>query len=241
MVNAKQGLKMNGKSTIAEIRLQNLMFLIEQYKSIANLNVAIGRKRTDATLSQIKNRVRINKQKGRRSMGYELARTIEKKLNLENGWMDEFHERIQPEEENEEPISLSDLQSLASIPLFFQSVSGSAGASNPKGEIQLPNHFVDSLVNHPNSNLAGYIANESAMYKTMPQGSIVLVDQDVNKYVGDGVYFLLINQFHKFRKISQLLSGEFVIESDINKETIKDIREIVIQGKVTNIWINQKA
>mgnify|MGYP000769268134 CR=1 FL=1 len=55
--------------TVTEIRRQNLNFLIEQYKTIANLNLALGRPRHDSTLSQIRNQVKINKRQGLRSMG----------------------------------------------------------------------------------------------------------------------------------------------------------------------------
>ena len=61
------------------------------YGSIAKLNLVLGRGRKDGTLSQIKNRA-INSASGaKRNMGNVLAREIEKKLNLELGWMDEEH------------------------------------------------------------------------------------------------------------------------------------------------------
>ena len=63
--------------TVTEIRRQNLNFLIEQYKTIANLNLALGRPRHDSTLSQIRNQVKINKRQGLRSMGIAMARSIE--------------------------------------------------------------------------------------------------------------------------------------------------------------------
>ena len=78
--------------TVTEIRRQNLNFLIEQYKTIANLNLALGRPRHDSTLSQIRNQVKINKRQGLRSMGIAMARSIEEKLHLPVGWMDKIHE-----------------------------------------------------------------------------------------------------------------------------------------------------
>ena len=71
--------------TVTEIRRQNLNFLIEQYQTIANLNLALGRPRHDSTLSQIRNQVKINKRKGLRSMGIAMARSIEEKLHLPVG------------------------------------------------------------------------------------------------------------------------------------------------------------
>ena len=64
--------------------------LISQHDGkIANLNSALGVERTDATLSQIKNKAKHSKTGKPRSMGDELARKIETKLNLPFGWMDQ--------------------------------------------------------------------------------------------------------------------------------------------------------
>lgn len=228
--------------TVSEIRLQNLNFLIEQYKTIANLNKALGRSRTDSTLSQIKNKVKINNRKGNRSMGYTLARTIEDKLNLPHGWMDEFHESIQPET-LAEPIPLSDIKELTTIPVYIQPEKEISGNCNPKlkGEIQLPNIMLDQFSQNGKLDLRGYIPTEAAMFNTLPAGSIVLVNTSVKSYVGDGLYFLRINNFLKFRKISQLINGNFEVESDVKKETVHDLESIEILGKVTNVWVNIKA
>lgn len=234
--------------TISEIRRQNLNFLIEQYKTIANLNLALGRSRTDSTLSQIRNQVKINKRTGSRAMGIALARSIEEKLRLPVGWMDTIHEEIQPiqektEEDSSEPIPLSDLQKITSIPVFIQIDEKISSNCNPKlkGEMQLPNMMIDQFSNGGEYNLQGFIPTEAAMFKTLPPGSIVLVDTEVRTYVGDGIYFLQINGFHKFRKINQLISGNYEIESDTKKETAENLNSVKFLGKVTNIWLNIKA
>lgn len=79
---------MPNMQTIAEIRRARLETLIEQHGSIANLNEALGRARTDPKLTQIRN---ANMRPGR-DMPYQMgdsgAREIEEKLGLERGWMD---------------------------------------------------------------------------------------------------------------------------------------------------------
>jgi len=77
--------------TIEEIRREWLIELIKEYKSIANLNVALDRTKTDATLSQIKNQAIDSKSGNPRNMGSPLAREIETKLGLEVGSLD--HEK----------------------------------------------------------------------------------------------------------------------------------------------------
>ena len=75
--------------TVAETRLQRLALLVKRYgDSLAQLNVALGLDRTDATLSQIRTQAPHSKTGKPRSMGDPLARKIEEKLGLERGWMD---------------------------------------------------------------------------------------------------------------------------------------------------------
>jgi len=76
--------------TIDEIRHANLLLLIQQHGKLADLNEKIGLARTDATLSQIKNRNKTSRGNPK-SMGDELARRIESELNLDRGWMDNDH------------------------------------------------------------------------------------------------------------------------------------------------------
>ncbi|MBT9428912.1 hypothetical protein [Candidatus Symbiopectobacterium endolongispinus] len=74
--------------TVEKIRREWLIELIKQHKTIANLNLALGRSKTDATLSQIKNQAVDSKSGNPRNMGSPLAREIESKLNLEVGSLD---------------------------------------------------------------------------------------------------------------------------------------------------------
>jgi len=74
--------------TVEEIRREWLIELIRRHKTIANLNLALGRSKTDATLSQIKNQAVDSKSGNPRNMGSPLAREIESKLNLEPGTLD---------------------------------------------------------------------------------------------------------------------------------------------------------
>lgn len=74
--------------TIDETRRQRLDMLIKKHGGIAPLNEAIGLARTDATLSQIKNKSVHSKTGTPRAMGDSLARRIEVSLSLSLGWMD---------------------------------------------------------------------------------------------------------------------------------------------------------
>jgi DNA-binding XRE family transcriptional regulator len=73
---------------VEENRRSWLLALIEKYGTLANLNVALGRRRTDATLSIIKN-AWLNPATGKASvMSHGHARRIETALGLKGGVFD---------------------------------------------------------------------------------------------------------------------------------------------------------
>lgn len=105
---------------ISLVRQKNLLYLIEQYGSIARLNLALGRPKKDATLSQVKNFAKHHKTNKPREMGVALARSIEEKLNYPPGWMDKEHPEIQPIPENQEDIkSITEENDLQTADLFL--------------------------------------------------------------------------------------------------------------------------
>lgn len=79
---------MNVMKTIEEVRHDWLLRLIEQHGTVADLNAALGRERTHAALSQIKNRAPNTSSGKVRNMGSDLAREIEVALKLERGMLD---------------------------------------------------------------------------------------------------------------------------------------------------------
>jgi hypothetical protein len=75
--------------TVAETRRQRLAMLVARFgDSLAQLNEALGLDRTDATLSQIRTQAKHSKTGKPRAMGDDLARKIEERLELPEGWMD---------------------------------------------------------------------------------------------------------------------------------------------------------
>jgi len=74
--------------TIEEVRHGWILRLVEKHGTVADLNAALGRTRTDATLTQIKNKAPNTRTGKVRSMGSDLAREIEEKLGMERGTLD---------------------------------------------------------------------------------------------------------------------------------------------------------
>lgn len=74
--------------TVQTTRRERLELLIKEHGSLAALNAAMGMNRTDATFSQIRNQS-VHSSTGKlRTMGDDLARRLETRLGLPEGWMD---------------------------------------------------------------------------------------------------------------------------------------------------------
>lgn len=76
-------------STVDEVRHANLLRLLEQYPTIQAFADAIDRPHSQ--VSQLKNRNRHSTTGAPRAIGGDIARHIEKCLNLDPGWMDTQH------------------------------------------------------------------------------------------------------------------------------------------------------
>jgi hypothetical protein len=87
---------MHVMKTVEEIRHERLLSLIASHGSIAKLNVALGRTRTDSTLSQLKNKSADSKTGVPKMLGKAQARRIEATLGLPEGWMDTAPDERQP-------------------------------------------------------------------------------------------------------------------------------------------------
>lgn len=75
--------------TVHETRRDRLSQLLKKYSTYAALNEALGWARTDSKLSRIKNaNTRTDRDGKVFQMGDAIAREIEIKLGLEEGWMD---------------------------------------------------------------------------------------------------------------------------------------------------------
>lgn len=74
--------------TVQTTRRERLELLIKEHGSLAALNAAMGMNRTDATFSQIRNQSVHSSTGKQRTMGDDLARRLEVRLGLPEGWMD---------------------------------------------------------------------------------------------------------------------------------------------------------
>lgn len=218
------------------------MFLIEQYGSIANLNLALGRKKNDATLSQVKNFAKHNKTKKPREMGLSLARGIEKKLNYPMGWMDIEHPEIQATTEVVDAEIKEPTTRLVNIPLFdFKQRIDGKFIPTLTGDIEVPQIFIEKAA-YPiqGKQLEAYYVNDNSMFDEVPFGSILVVDKGVTSYVKDGIYLVSLNGGVFIRKIVSSARGGYTISSNSSeKEHVDDLGSLRILGFAVLLWIQK--
>mgnify|MGYP005839286025 FL=1 len=234
---------------ISLVRQRNLLYLIEQYGSIARLNLALGRPKKDATLSQVKNFAKHHKTNKPREMGVALARSIEEKLNYPPGWMDKEHPEIQPIPENQEDIkSITEEKKASSlkltvIPLFEIRRRSTDGRFVPFkiGNVQMPDIFIEKSAYPIRAEKAeSFYVDELTSSDLVPYGSIVILDKSVRNYTKDGLYLVELNGSVVFRKIISSAKGGFIVQSSsTNSEHIQNLETLKILGFGVFIWVQQ--
>ncbi len=136
--------------TVSDNRREWLEHLIQRHGSISALNIALDRVKTDATLSQIRNKSTHNRTGAPRTMGEKIARDIEVRLGLQRGVLDGPAPSMTA---NSEGISSTithavNEQSAAYMdkPWPFLSVSQEEWSSIPFGTRQVLEQQIKSLV-----------------------------------------------------------------------------------------------
>lgn len=225
--------------SISQLRRENLCFLIEVYGSIAKLNEVLGRNRKDGTLSQIKNGA-INSASGSiRNMGHVLARTIEKKLNLDEGWMDMEHpEKIATQQiKNTKYKEKNDVL----IPLLDEIPEGS-DISNLDDSIQgvkMSDLLIEQYFpNIPKRALRTFRVPDSSGLPKVPKGNYVVVDTRVKKFEGDGWYLVNVQGFKTLKHISFDFRGGYRIDSgETESQFVPTLEYVCIEAKVIFAWV----
>lgn len=226
--------------TINEIRRENLTFLVEQYGSFAKFNVALGRNRRDATLSQIRNGVANTSSGKPREMGDRLARSIEQKLNLGVGWMDTEHNFS---EEDVDQLG----EDVMFIPIFENKVSAGPGQEVldrdiVAGGITFYKPFLATASRLRDfGNLGLFCVIGDSMSPTFEHGSILLVNRSIVEFQGSGIYIIrAVDELYVKRISRKITTGETIISSDNPSAGVPELlngeTQIEILGKVVFGW-----
>ena len=184
---------------ITEIRRENLLRLVDQCGSLAAISEAIGKKRTDPTLRQIKIRA-CSPKVTVRNMGHFLARLIEEKLNLPSGWMDQDHslDDASPEERLELRQRRTKSRTFSRAPTCTVSFTDGKPDFHPLDEVRYPSVVYPRLYladrGFEPKDLKGLIAGEDIPEYSICSGDIVVI----NTAAGDprrgtiGIYAFLM-------------------------------------------------
>jgi hypothetical protein len=181
-----------------EVRRQNLLALIrDSYQN----NRAEFCRATGKNPNLI-NLVLSHNDEYRRNIGEKLARDIEARCGIANGWLDS-------------PRGMG-VRRVTKIPILTdaEDIPDDAPLTSDY-HVTLP---VDdptlSLRSTGTSNLVIVVVQESCMAPTFHVGDHVWVDLGVKKIVGDGIYVVRMQDGSLFRRIQQLPTGELRVSTD---------------------------
>ena len=217
---------------IKEVRRDNLSLLVEREGSFAKLNVRLDRKRNDATLNQILNRAKDFKTGKPKTMGDRIARSLEEKLGLGYGWMDQDHTGQSLEECN--LITLNKLD--------VEAGCNPAGGSNEDNvaiveRIQVTAEWFKQNISRDRT--GGYdliTARGDSMEPTRNSGEIVVVDRKDTDITQEGIFCVNYGAGVMLKRLQILPFGlEFISDNKLyNSFTLKgqEIDAVNIIGRV---------
>lgn len=220
--------------SVNDVRKENLIVLRERFKTLANLNLAIGKKKTDSTLSQIINGAKDTRSGNVKNLGDRLAREMETKLSLGYGWMDADHGN-EAFPEDDDLIYLRRLN--------VSACCGAAGIQNYEDEAYVDLMGVSRVWFKENINQIrenGYeiiTALGDSMEPEIRDGDAVFIDITDKETLRDGIYLLVVDGEAYIKRVQKLIGKKIALLStnkaykDIEISLDSDI-EVRIIGRV---------
>jgi phage repressor protein C with HTH and peptisase S24 domain len=238
--------------TIDETRRQRLQILIEKHSTLAALNEALGLARTDATLSQIKNKSAHSKTGTPRCMGDPLARRIEEKLDLPLGWMD-----TPPRHEQEFTVDAGQASQAASagptngnvrFPVLELAASAGPGREPADyaavlGHIDLAEQWARKRLGERLDRIRALPVKGDSMSPTINDGDLAFVDTSCNHFEGEGVYVLVFNHTLLIKRLSADFATQriqILSDNERHKPALAREDELTICGRV-RAWMSVKG
>lgn len=215
--------------SVNDVRRENLIVLRERFKTIAGLNLALGRSKTDSTISQIINGVKDTRSGNPKNLGDRLARDIETKLSLGYGWMDVDHA-------NEAFPDQEDLIYLRRVNI--QACCGERGIQNYEDESYVdlmgvsPGWFRDNISQIRQNGYEIITASGDSMEPTLKNGDLVVIDRfDTEITKRDGVFCVLIDNDLYLKRV-QRVPGSLRFISDNRLYDPFEIRLAEVESRV---------
>lgn len=215
--------------SVNDVRKENLIVLRERFKTLANLNLAIGKKKTDSTLSQIINGAKDTRSGNVKNLGDRLAREMETKLSLGYGWMDADHSN-EAFPEDDDLIYLRRLN--------VSACCGASGVQNYEDEAYVDLMGVSRVWFKENISQIrenGYeiiTAAGDSMEPTLKNGDLVVIDRfDTEITKRDGVFCVLIDNDLYLKRV-QRVPGSLRFISDNRLYDPFEIRLAEVESRV---------
>lgn len=217
---------------VHEIRRKNLMDLIFMCKSVANLNSALGRKRYDGTLNQIKNKSKPPSAKAPRVMGAEVARKIEMKLHLSPGWMDVIHDKHQTEQIKNTDKCLRCTAYKVARHYLNNVIDSSLVSTVFDAGMKLNEYFIKTVLKASSEeNLRFVVVEENSLESMIKVGDTLVLDFGINAFTRDGVYLIEVNGEQLLRLISIDYEGGYQIRTDDFSQHLSDLSKLRILAR----------
>lgn len=220
---------------INEIRRKKLRNLIEKAKSQTEFAEKIGK--DPSYLSQVAG---INPSK---NIGTRVARSIEKKLKLPEGWMDQDHSGHPAVQEESEEYGAQPI-----IPVYTITAGMGRGRfveSEQVLKIVVVNQSTlrDMRLSGTGHGIVAVYADGESMEPTIPPKSIVFVDRN-QRELRDGVYLVRLENMVYVKRIQRLPGHKVKVISDnpvygTFDVDLKNGDDFEILGKVVRVWIER--
>lgn len=218
--------------SVNDIRKENLIVLRNRFKTLADLNLAIDKRKTDSTLSQIINGAKDTRSGNIKNLGDRLARDIENKLSLGYGWMDQDHSGDPPEDKN--LITLNRLN----IEAGCNPAGGSSGENVAIVErIQVnPEWFKQNIARYRTTGYELVTARGDSMEPTISSGDIVVVDVKDTDITQEGIFCFNYGSGVTIKRLQVIPFGlEFISDNKLYNSFVlkgQEIESVKIIGRV---------
>lgn len=249
--------------TIDETRRQRLQQLLDEHGTLAALNEALGLARTDATLSQIRNKSAHSRTGTPRCMGDPLARRIEEKLNLPLGWMDtppSAEDKALANQQPQPPHFVAEASpvygrrksdkapgGLVRIPVLDLAASAGPGREPADcevilGHIDLAEQWARKRLGEPLDRIRALPVTGDSMSPTINDGDLAFVDTSCTHFQGEGIYVLVFNSVLLIKRLSADFATQriqILSDNEHHKPALAREDELNICGRV-RMWMSVK-
>lgn len=218
---------------IGQIRLQNMLDLIANYKTQAKFAAAIDK--PPSYISQLKRGTKPNGEPI--SMGSDFARDIEKSLDLKHGWMDTIHStKTEPhkshvvESSSRDYIVIGGRTDHPLVDIKYLDIKASCG--NGYANLEYPESHTqtftveflrDNDLPIDGNGLVLMHACSDSMGNTIPHGTLMLVntnESEFDNFINNKIYVFNADGEMMCKRTIKNLDGTVILKSD---NTDKDI------------------